>query len=116
MTKALDRRIILRASTVFSGSVLFIMYAKYGGIHISSIIMTSSGFAVLSVPDLLALEPSSELKVLLPFIDLSMISSQNTPGGLSKHWDPMFARLSASLLLALLICETSHLSKVSSRL
>jgi hypothetical protein len=116
MTKALDRRIILHASTIFSGSVLFIMYAKYGCIQVSSIIMTSSGSAVLSVPDLLAPEPSSGLEVLLPFIDLSMISSQNTPGGMSKHWDPMFARLSASSLLALLICETSHLLKVSSML
>jgi hypothetical protein len=35
-TKALDRRIILRASTVSSGSVLFIMYAKYGCILLQS--------------------------------------------------------------------------------
>jgi hypothetical protein len=46
MTKALDRRIILLASTVSLGSV-FIMYAKYGCIQVSSIIMTSSGSAVL---------------------------------------------------------------------
>jgi hypothetical protein len=98
------------------------MYAKYGCIQVSSIIMTSSGFDVLSVPDLLAPEPavanwfnSPGLKVLLPFIDLSMISSQNTPGGMGKHWDPMFARLSVSSLLVLLICETSHPSKVPSR-
>jgi hypothetical protein len=44
--------------------------------------MTSSGSAMLFVPDLLAPEPavaswfnSRGLKVLLPFIDLSMISS-----------------------------------------
>jgi hypothetical protein len=85
MTKALDRRIILRASTVSLGSVLFIMYAMYGCIQVSSIIMTSSGSAVLSVPILLAPKPSPGLKVLLPFIDLSMISSQNTPGGTGKH-------------------------------
>jgi hypothetical protein len=113
--KALDRRITLRASTVFSGSVLFTMYTKYGCIQVSSIIMTSSGSDVLSVPGLLAPEPSPRLKVLLPFIDLSMISSQNTPGGTGKHWDPMFARLPTSSLLALLICETSHPLKVPYR-
>jgi hypothetical protein len=122
MIKAWDRRIILHALIVSSGSVLFIMYAKYGCIQVSSIIMTSSSSAVLSVPTLLAPEPavaslfhSPELEVLLSFINLSMISSQNTPGGTGKHWDPMFARLSTSSLLALLICETSHLSKVPSR-
>jgi hypothetical protein len=57
MTKALDHRIILRALTVSLGSVLFIMYAKYGCIQVSSIIMTPSGSAVLSVPGLPALEP-----------------------------------------------------------
>jgi hypothetical protein len=84
--------------------------------------MTSSSSVVLSVPILLAPEPivtcwltSPGLEVLLPFIDLSTISSQKTPGGMGRHWDPMFARLSASLLLALLICETSHPSKVPSR-
>jgi hypothetical protein len=77
MTKALDRRIILCASIKSLGSVLFIMYAKYGCIQVSSIIMTSSGSVVLSVPDLLAPEHavacwfgSPELEVLLPFIDL----------------------------------------------
>jgi hypothetical protein len=48
--KALDRRIILLASTVSLGSALFIMYAKYGCIQVSSIIITSSGFAVLPLP------------------------------------------------------------------
>jgi hypothetical protein len=57
------------------------MYAKYGCIQVSSIVMTYSGSAVLSVPILLAPEPSPGLKVLLPFIYLSMISSQNTLGG-----------------------------------
>jgi hypothetical protein len=115
MTKALDYRIILRALTVSSSSVFLAMYAKYGCIQVSSIIMTSFGSVVLLVPVLPATEPSSGLKGLLPFIDLSMISSQNTPGGTGKHWDPMFARLSASSLLALLISETSHPSKVPSR-
>jgi hypothetical protein len=65
------------------------MYAKYGCIQVSSIIMTSSGSAVLSVPNLLAPEPAAAnwfnspgLEVFLPFLDLSMISSQNTPGGM----------------------------------
>jgi hypothetical protein len=31
-----------------------------------------------------------------------MISSQKTPCGTGKHWDPIFAKLSASSLLALL--------------
>jgi uncharacterized ion transporter superfamily protein YfcC len=52
--KALDRRIILFASIVSLGSVLFIMYARYGCIQISSIIITSSGSAALTFP---ALEP-----------------------------------------------------------
>jgi hypothetical protein len=57
MTKALDRRIILLASTVSSSSVLFIIYAKYGCIQVSLIIITSSGSVVLPVPDLSAPEP-----------------------------------------------------------
>jgi hypothetical protein len=92
MTKALDRHIILRTLIVSSGSVLFIKYAKYGCIQVSSIIMISSGSVVLFVPDLLAPKPfvaswfnSPAIEVLLPFIDLSMISSQNTPGGTGKH-------------------------------
>jgi hypothetical protein len=99
-TKALGRRIILRASTTSSGSVLFIIYAKYGCIQVTSTIMTSSGSVVFSVLGLLAPEPdvacwlsSLELKIFPPFIDLSMISSQKTPGGTGRHWDPIFARL-----------------------
>jgi hypothetical protein len=87
--KALDHRIILFASTVSSGSALFIMYAKYGYIQVSSIIMTSSGSVVLAFP---APEPvawcwpcSSVAKVLLLFIDLSMTSSKKTPCGTGKH-------------------------------
>jgi hypothetical protein len=57
MTKALDHRIILLASTVSLGSVFFIIYAKYGCIQVSSIIMTSSGSAMLPVPGLPAPEP-----------------------------------------------------------
>jgi hypothetical protein len=37
---------------------LFIMYAKYGCIQVSSIIMTSSGSAVLFIPILLDPEPA----------------------------------------------------------
>jgi hypothetical protein len=102
-----------------SGSALFIMYARYGCIQVSSIIMTSSGSDVLVF---LAPEPvagcwpcSSVVEVLLLFIDLSMISSQKTPCGMGRHWDPMFARLSASSLLALLTCKTLHPSNVPSR-
>jgi hypothetical protein len=72
-----------------SGSALFIMYAKYGCIQISSIIMTFSGSAVLDFP---APEPvawcwpcSSVAEVLLLFIDLSMISFQKTPCGTGRH-------------------------------
>jgi hypothetical protein len=64
---------------------------------------------VLPVPGLLAPElvvgcwPGSlVVKVLLCFIDLSTISSQNAPGGIGRHSDPIFAKLSASSLLALL--------------
>jgi hypothetical protein len=55
--KALDRRIILLASTVSLGSTLFIMYAKYGCIQVSSIIITSSVSVVLPMPGLPAPEP-----------------------------------------------------------
>jgi hypothetical protein len=102
-TKALDRRIILLASTVSSGSALFIMYARYGCIQVSSIIITSSGSAVLPWPGLPAPEPvswcwacSSIVEALLLFIDLSMISFQKTPCGMGKHWDLIFARLLAA--------------------
>jgi hypothetical protein len=37
---------------------LLTIYAKYGCIQVTSTIMTSSGSAVLSVSDLLALEPA----------------------------------------------------------
>jgi hypothetical protein len=121
-TKALDRRTILRASTTSSGSVLLTIYAKYGCIQVTSTIMTSSSSDVLSASDLLAPEPTvvcwfgpPELEFFLPFIDISMISSQKTHGGTGRHWDPMFAKLSASSLLALLMCETSHLLKVPSK-
>jgi hypothetical protein len=77
---------------VSSSSALFIIYAKYGCIQVSSIIMTSSGFAILHMPGLPAPEPvlgcwpcSSVVDVLLFFIDLSMISSQKTPGGIGRH-------------------------------
>jgi hypothetical protein len=73
--KALDHHIILFASTMSSGSVLFIMYARYGCIQVSSIIMTSSGSVV---PVFSAPEPvvcPSAVEVLLFFIDHSIISS-----------------------------------------
>jgi hypothetical protein len=58
--KALDHHIILFAFTVSSGSALFIVYAKYGCIQVSSIIMTSSGSAVLPMPGLPSPEPVVE--------------------------------------------------------
>jgi hypothetical protein len=73
--KALDRRIILFASTVSSGSVLFIMYARYGCIQVSSIIMTSSGSTALVFPSPEPVVCPSVVDVLLFFIDRSMISS-----------------------------------------
>jgi hypothetical protein len=84
------------------------MYARYGCIQVSSIIMTSSGFG-------LAPEPAAVVELLTLFIDLSTISSQNTPDGTGKHYDPIFAKLSASSLLFLLMCETLHPSNVPSR-
>jgi hypothetical protein len=81
--------------------------------------MTYSGSVVSSIASLSAPEPAVvccfyllELEVLLSFIDLSIISSQKTPGGISIRWDPIFAKLSASSLLDLLTCDTSHPSKV----
>jgi hypothetical protein len=105
-----------------SGSALFIIYAKYDCIQVSSIIITSSGSAVLPLPGLPAPELvawcwpcSSVVEGLIFFIDLSMISSQKTPGGIGRHWDPIFAKLSAFSLLAPLTCETLHPSNVPSR-
>jgi hypothetical protein len=69
-TKALDRRIILFASTVSSGSVLFIMYARYGCIQFSSIIMTSSGSAALVFPAPKPVVCPSVVEVLLFFLSL----------------------------------------------
>jgi hypothetical protein len=90
--KALDHRTILLASTVYLGSALLIMYARYGCIQVSSIIIISSGSVVLPWPGLPAPEPvawcwacSSVVEVLLFFIDLSIISSQKTPCGMGKH-------------------------------
>jgi hypothetical protein len=57
MTKALDHCIILLASTVSLDSALFIMYAKYGCIQVSSIIITSFGSVVLPMLGLPAPEP-----------------------------------------------------------
>jgi hypothetical protein len=53
---------------------------------------------------------------LLVLIDLSLISSHKTHAGMDRHWDPMSMRLSVSSLLDLLMCHTSHPSKVPSRL
>jgi hypothetical protein len=90
--KALDRRTILHASTTSSGSVLLIMYARYGCIQVTSTIMTSSGSAepydvTMLAPELaIACRPCLlELKILFSFIDLSTMSSQKTPGGIGKH-------------------------------
>jgi hypothetical protein len=75
MTKALDHRIILFACTMSSGSVLFIMYARYGCIQVSSIIMTSSGSIALAFSAPERVVCPSVVEVLLFFIDRSMISS-----------------------------------------
>jgi hypothetical protein len=107
-TNAFDRRVILLASTASSGNYLFIMYARYGCIQVSSIIMISSGSG--AAPELAAV-----VELLTLFIDLSTISSQKTPDGTGKHYDPIFPKLSASSLLFLLMCETSHPSNVHSR-
>jgi hypothetical protein len=88
-TKALDHHIILFACTVSSGSVLFIIYAKYGCIQVSSIIMTSSGSSVpllpAPVPVAWCWACSPVVDTLVLFIDLSMISSPKTPCGTGKH-------------------------------
>jgi hypothetical protein len=122
IAKALDRRTILHASTTSSGSVLFNMYARYGCIHVTLTIIISSGSVVSSAASLSAPEPAVvccfyllEPKVLFSLIDRSIISSQKTPGGIGRHWDPMFAKLSASSLLDLLTCDTLHPSKVPSK-
>jgi hypothetical protein len=51
------------------------MYARYGCIHASSIIMTSSGCGVLPPLFSPALEPAVVVELLTFFIDLSTISS-----------------------------------------
>jgi hypothetical protein len=92
MTKSLDCRTILHAPTTSLGSVFLTIYDNYGYIQVTSTIMTSSGSVVLSAPVLLAPEPAvvcwpgfPELGFFLSFIDLSMISSQKTPGGTGRH-------------------------------
>jgi hypothetical protein len=70
--------------------------------------MISFGSTALVFPVPEPIVCSSIVEVLLFFIDHSMISSQKTPYGTGKHWDPMFAKLSTSSLLALLTCETLH--------
>jgi hypothetical protein len=67
-TNAFDHRVILLASTASSGNCLFIMYARYGCIQVSSIIMTSLGSGA-------APEPAAVVELLTLFIDLSTISS-----------------------------------------
>jgi hypothetical protein len=90
--KALDRRAILHASTTSLGSILFNMYAKYGCIHVTSTIITSSGSGVSSTASFLAPGPTIvccfyllELEDLVSLIDRSTISSQKTPGGTGRH-------------------------------
>jgi hypothetical protein len=65
------------------------MYAKYGCIQVSSIIMTYSGSTMLAFPSPKPIAwcwpCSSVVEVLLLFIDLSMISSQKTTCGTDKH-------------------------------
>jgi hypothetical protein len=114
-TNAFDRRVILLASTASSGNCLFIMYARYGYIQVSSIIMTSLGSSALSSLFAPAPEPAAVVELLMLFIDHSTISSQKTPDGTGRHYDPIFAKLLASSLLFLLMCETSHPSNVPSR-
>jgi hypothetical protein len=58
--------------------------------------MTSSGSVI--APELVVV-----VELLAVFIDLSTISSQNTPDGTGKHCDPIFAKVSASSLLFLLM-------------
>ena len=115
--KALEHRVIRWASTWFSGSSLFIRYAKYGCIQGTSIIKTSSGAMVFSdtgkggsqadaAPEpFFNLAPertfgSSSSDGFLILMERSLISSQKTPAGMLRHWDPMLARVSASSLLA----------------
>jgi hypothetical protein len=47
---------------------------------------------------------SPVVMTLVLFIDLSMISSQKTPCGMGKHWDPIFA-----VMLSLGITLVHHL-------
>jgi hypothetical protein len=108
-TNALERQAILRASTISSGIFLFIMYAKYGCIQVTLIIMTSYGSSPSFAHAILAPESAIdcgfsflEPEGLVSWIGLSIISSQNTPGGMGRYWDPIFASISASSLLALL--------------
>jgi hypothetical protein len=94
---------------------LFIMYARYCCIHVSSVIITSSGSGVLPSVFSPSPEPVVVVELLIFFIDLSNISSQKTPDGMGRHCDPIFARLLAYSLLFLLTWKTSHPSKVPSR-
>src|SRR5215213_5628011 len=72
--------------------------------------MTSSCSSSSSTVSLVVLEDFAFFSffVFAGFVDLSLISSQNTPGGIARHCDPMFARISASSLLILLMWFTSQ--------
>jgi hypothetical protein len=105
-----------------SGNFLCSMYAKYGCIHVTSIIMTyagsiSSPCGAVSAPESLACCVFCLLgpKVLAPCIARTAISSQKTSKGIGRHWDHMFASVSASSLLAQLTWDNSHPLKVPSR-
>jgi hypothetical protein len=103
---------------VSSGSALFIIYARYGCIQVSSIIMTSSGSAMLVCPAPETVAWCWPCSSIVSFVALYWSLYCYPPKDslcTGKHWDPMFARLSASSLLALLTCETSHPSNIPSR-
>jgi hypothetical protein len=98
------------------------MYANYGCIHVISTIMTSA--CTISSPSSTTSAPDSlsygvcfflGLESLTPWIDRTVISSQKTPEGIGKHWDPMFAKVSASSLLARLTWDILHPSKDPSK-
>jgi hypothetical protein len=122
MMNALDHRIVLRASMTSSGCILFSIYARYGCIQVILTIMTSYGSGLSSSATISAPESAADWGFcifvpddLVAWIDRSIISSQKTPDGIGRHWDLILARISASLLLDLLMCDTLHQSKVPSK-
>src|ERR1041385_4859623 len=112
---ALDRRLMLRASATSCGRVPSIRNRRKGFAQAgsSSVAGSTASVAWLLVPSAVLLAAtyagsfvsSSSATALgaagFTLIDLWLMLSRKTPGGIGPRFDPMFASSSASVLFAL---------------